>query len=239
MAKLDNAQRCEETMCYSTKGSGTDLSRRISTIIRRRVAPPRFVLFAAILVVLLVLALSSGIPFQIALLGSFDLATLAFLASLFPLFQSDPAKMRSSSAANDANRAGLLTITILILLVVLMAVGTLIADRGELSSEVPLILGSLVLAWIFANTIFGLHYAHLFYQDADGKDKGGLAFPKLSTPRYWDFFYFSFTLGMTFQTSDVVIEGPHMRRVVLAHTTAAFLFNIGVLAFAINTVGSL
>lgn len=42
---------------------------------------------------------------------------------------------------------------------------------------------------------------------------------------------------MTFQTSDVVVSGAHMRRVVLVHAMAAFLFNIGILAFAINTVG--
>ncbi|MCY1555474.1 hypothetical protein D9M68_921440 [compost metagenome] len=125
------------------------------------------------------------------------------------------------------------------LVIVLIAVGTLISHSGAYWIEVPLILGSLMLAWVFANTVFAFHYAHLYYQQREKKDRAGLKFPGGDTPDYWDFFYFSFTLGMTFQTSDVVINSPHMRRIALAHGMAAFLFNLGILAFAINTVGSL
>lgn len=207
------------------------------SLLRRHVAPPRFVLFAALLVGLLLLGLGAGMQVQVALLASFDLATFAFLVSTMPLFGHDAASMRVASGVNDANRAGLLGITVLVLAVVLVAIGTLVAYRGAVWFEVPLILGSLILAWIFANSIFALHYAHLYYLQAAGQDRAGLDFPNRPNPDYWDFFYFSFTLGMTFQTSDVVVSGAHMRRVVLVHAMAAFLFNIGILAFAINTVG--
>lgn len=43
---------------------------------------------------------------------------------------------------------------------------------------------------------------------------------------------------MTFQTLDVEICTRRMRQVVTYHALAAFVFNIGVLAFAINVVGS-
>lgn len=215
------------------------MSAGFASILRQHVAPPRFVLFAALLAGLLLLGLVVGVEMQVALLGSFDLATLAFLASIIPLFNDDAATMRVTSVVNDANRVGLLAITMLVLAVVLIAIGTLVAHRGSIWFEVPLILGSLILAWIFANAIFALHYAHLYYLQTDGRDQGGLDFPNAALPDYWDFFYFSFTLGMTFQTSDVVISGAHMRRIVLVHGIAAFLFNIGVLAFAINTVGGL
>ena len=49
-----------------------------------------------------------------------------------------------------------------------------------------------------------------------------------------DFAYFAFTLGMTFQTSDVSVTARPLRRVVLLHCFGAFIFNIGVIAFAIN-----
>jgi uncharacterized membrane protein len=211
----------------------------IAKVLGRHVAPPRFVLFASSFLVLLLLGMSAGIELQIAVLGSFNLATLIFLASAIPLLNDDTAAMRTTSAGNDANRAGLLSITVLVLAVVLVAIGTLVARPDTRWLEVPLILASLVLAWIFSNTIFALHYAHIFYQQRHGKDLGGLQFPGDRMPDYWDFLYFSFTLGMTFQTSDVVIEGPHMRRVALAHGAAAFLFNLGIFAFAINIVGSL
>jgi uncharacterized membrane protein len=43
---------------------------------------------------------------------------------------------------------------------------------------------------------------------------------------------------MAFATSDVEITSQHVRRVVTVHCLAAFAFNIGVLAFTINVLGS-
>ena len=42
---------------------------------------------------------------------------------------------------------------------------------------------------------------------------------------------------MTFQTSDVQITSPRIRRLALVHSLAAFAFNIGVIAFTINALG--
>ena len=66
----------------------------------------------------------------------------------------------------------------------------------------------------------------------------GLSFRELPHPVYWDFIYFAFTCGMAFATSDVAITETHMRKTVTIHCLAAFGFNIGVLAFTINVLGS-
>jgi uncharacterized membrane protein len=42
---------------------------------------------------------------------------------------------------------------------------------------------------------------------------------------------------MTFQTSDTAVSSPRIRKVVTVHSFAAFVFNIGVLAFTINVLG--
>lgn len=42
---------------------------------------------------------------------------------------------------------------------------------------------------------------------------------------------------MTFQTSDVQITSPAVRKVALLHSFAAFVFNLGVIAFTINALG--
>jgi uncharacterized membrane protein len=101
-----------------------------------------------------------------------------------------------------------------------------------------LVVLTLVLSWIFSNTVFAMHYAHLYYQPEGKGDHGGLEFPDTPTPDYWDFLYFSFTLGMTFQTSDVTVRASHMRRLALGHTVAAFFFNLGIVAFVVNALGS-
>ena len=53
-------------------------------------------------------------------------------------------------------------------------------------------------------------------------------------PDYWDFFYFSFTVGMTAQTSDVVITSRRMRRLVIVHGIVSFVFTTAVIALTVN-----
>jgi len=97
------------------------------------------------------------------------------------------------------------------------------------------VVATLALAWLFSNSVYALHYAHLFYRSGS---KGGLEFKGEAVPDYGDFVYFAFTLGMTFQTSDVTITSRAMRRAVVLHCLAAFLFNLGVIAFTINVLGA-
>src|SRR3546814_9892249 len=138
--------------------------------------------------------------------------------------------MRISDCSSDVCASDLLS------LVILVAVGTLIAGKSTLDwPAIALIVVTLTLAWLFANTVFMLHYAHLYYLEADGGgDRRGLEVPKTPTPDYWDFLYFSFTRGMTFQTSDIAVTGARLRRVVLIQSMAAFVFNMGIVAFAVK-----
>ena len=97
---------------------------------------------------------------------------------------------------------------------------------------------TLVLAWTFSNAVYALHYARLYYGlRADGQPRGGLAVPGSDAPTYPDFAYFALTLGMTFQTADVAITDPVIRRTALAHALTAFVFNLGLIAFSVNVLG--
>ncbi|WP_085808390.1 DUF1345 domain-containing protein [Sphingomonas sp. TZW2008] len=204
-----------------------------------RIAPPRFILFALGVVLTATIAAAAGLPGGRALMIGFDVASLGFLASLAPLLDDRSAAMRRRAARNDANRTGLLALTVLVTLVILVAVANEVAQRGS-PLGTALVIGTLALAWLFSNSAYALHYAHLYYSPGDAGDAGGLDFPgaKGDEPDYWDFIYFAFTLGMTFQTSDVAIVSRAMRRVVIGHCLAAFVFNLGVLAFTINVLGN-
>lgn len=201
------------------------------------IAPPRFLLFLGTLV--------AGLGVMIPLLGAaqgimagFDIASAVFLAAVAPLLRSEATTMRQHARANDANRVWLLAISILVTLVILVSVASEMSDMKS-PVTVALVIATLVLCWLFSNTIWALHYAHLYYAGADdGGDHGGLSFPQCNEPNYWDFAYFSFTLGMTFQTSDVAITATAMRQPVIVQCLAAFIFNLGVLAFSINVLGS-
>lgn len=172
-------------------------------------------------------------------MAGFDLAALAFMASVAPLIDAAPATMRRNAKANDANRELMLLLTGIVSLVILVAVGVAVGQHdGPEPAQIALLLTTLLIAWGFSNLVYAMHYAHIFYLGgADGKDRGGLDFPESDEPAYWDFLYFAFTLGMTFQTSDVSVTATDMRRTVLFQCLAAFLFNLGILAFTINVLG--
>ena len=203
----------------------------------RKIAPARFLAF--------VLVFGAGLALLIPRLGSgrgtmaaFDIASALFLAIVAPLLRNRADEMRQRAKDNDANRALLLALTALVSLVVLVSVASEMMSGKGSPLTTALLVTTLVLAWLFSNTVYALHYAHLFYSRADGgRDAGGIDIPETKEPDYWDFVYFSFTLGMTFQTSDCQITSPGIRRVVIGHCLAAFVFNIGVLAFSINVLG--
>ena len=204
----------------------------------KRIAPPRFIVFFAVFVAGAIL-LPGPFGFGRATMLAFDLAAALFLGSLAPLLRKDDRdEMRERAKANDANRTVLLGLTFLTMLVILTSVANELGGHHD-RAAVVLIVSTLVLAWAFTNTVYTLHYAHIFYGDTDGSgdDDGGLDFPKTPEPDYWDFLYFSFTLGMTFQTSDVEMTTGTMRRVATGQCLAAFVFNLGVLAFTVNVLG--
>lgn len=210
--------------------------QRLQTRIGDRIAPPRFVLFALILIgaatgLVPVLGMTRGV------LTGFDAAALLFIGSLLLLLrQGQAAKMRARAVRNDANRAVLLVFCGIVMFVVLVAVGGELRGRNS-TVTIALVVGTLILAWLFSNIVYALHYAHLYYSADGGGDAGGLQFPDTAEPDYWDFLYFSVTLGMTFQTSDVAIASRRMRRVVTGQCLAAFIFNLGVIAFTVNVLG--
>jgi len=210
----------------------------------RWILPPRFMVFLA----LLALGAALAWPFVLhrgqALLAGFDVAALVFIASLRPLARNHtPAQMRHHAAANDAGRAGVLAITSLLMVVIVTAVAIELPDARHDTGPahiwgMVLVLGSLVVAWAFSNLVYALHYAHMYYR---GSAEGGLNFPERRDdpinnhcPVFWDFVYFSLTIGMAFATSDVEITRADIRRIVALHGVAAFFYNLIVLAFTIN-----
>jgi uncharacterized membrane protein len=208
-----------------------------------RIAPARFIGFLLLLIAGYVTAhwLIGDNDWKDAAATAFDIAALCFLVSLIPLLRDSTAEvMRRHAGENDANRLMVLVITSLLMLVAMAAVSGELGrvHQGNLLAAIKLV-ATLLLIWLFANSVYALHYAHAFYRRdaAAGGDSGGIDFPGTETPSYSDFCYFAFTLGMTFQTSDVEIHAPAIRQVALLHSFAAFVFNIGVIAFTINVLG--
>lgn len=94
---------------------------------------------------------------------------------------------------------------------------------------------SVALSWTLVHTLYTLRYAQLYYRGT----QGGVDFNQTEPPKYSDFAYLSFTLGMTFQVSDTNIGDSAIRQVILRHTLLSYLFGSVILATTVNLVAGL
>ncbi len=168
-----------------------------------------------------------------------------------PVFAWNPASMRVLEKCGFA-REGVLVILILTFFAVslcLAAIFALLDQQHDPTAPLEAAIGpwmlviagaSVLLAWLTSHTVMAFRYAHLYYSadDASGPDGAsdarGLAFPGTDEPKIWDFFYYSFVVGMTSQVSDVQACSARMRRATLIHGIMSFLFNTVILALAVN-----
>jgi uncharacterized membrane protein len=202
------------------------------------IAPPRFLAFMAVLILAVPLTHPALHRWALAAMAGFDLAALVFLVSCASLLGTREATViREHAEQNDANRGLLLVLTGIVMAVLLIAISAEAVGQTPQPMTKVLIIVTLALAWLFANIVYAFHYAHLAYLHPD-TGCIGLEFPRTPNPVYWDFVYFSFTCGMAFATSDVIVTTTRIRKIVAIHCLAAFAFNIGVLAFTINLLAS-
>lgn len=142
---------------------------------------------------------------------------------------------------------------VVLLLVLLLATGACVAAITVLMQQssdlvgvekalhVGLAVFALAVSWLFIQTIFTFHYAHLYYQEEkrNEPDGAGLEFPGGQDPDYFDFLYYAFVVGMTSQVSDVQVTSREMRRLTMVHGVLSFGFNMLILALSINVVAGL
>jgi uncharacterized membrane protein len=94
---------------------------------------------------------------------------------------------------------------------------------------------SVLLSSLLVHIVFTLKYARLYYL----APTGGIDFNELDNPRYSDFAYLSFTIGMTFQVSDTDIESQSIRRVALHHAVLSFPLGAVIVASTVGLVAGL
>jgi uncharacterized membrane protein len=99
------------------------------------------------------------------------------------------------------------------------------------------VLGILTVAasWFAVHTLFTVHYARLYYSG----EPGGINFHDPEQPRFRDFAYVAFTVGMTYQVSDTEIGLTSIRATVLRHALVSYLLGAVVLAVTINLIAGL
>ena len=155
----------------------------------------------------------------------------------------DAARTRARAQAQDERSVVLLFVLLLATAACVAAITVLIQQSRDLTGldavfHIGLSVVALALSWLFIQTIFTFHYAHLYYQEEklNEPDGPGLQFPGRQDPDYFDFLYYAFVVGMTSQVSDVQVTSREMRRLTMVHGVLAFGFNMLILALSINVV---
>jgi uncharacterized membrane protein len=147
----------------------------------------------------------------------------------------DAASTRAHATREEPSRAEA-ELTLLIASVASLAAVALVIARahGEKGAGKFLLGGlalvSVLLSWAAIHTVFALRYASLYYAG----EPGGIDFHDDHPPRYTDFAYLAFTVGMTFQVSDTELNAGAIRATVLRHALLAYLFGAVILASVIN-----
>ena len=183
-------------------------------------------------------------PWRIStkLLAGWDVGVGLYLILTYLQISGAPVSaIRRRAAIQDEGAAALLVLTpaaaIASLAAVVAELGN--AQSGEGWLNLAIGMSTILLSWLFLHIIFALHYAHEYYGERSDDQIGGLKFPGLQGPDYWDFLYFSFVIAMTSQVSDVAITSKVIRRVVNVHGVISFFFNVSVLALTVNMVSNL
>lgn len=187
------------------------------------------------------------LPLSVRAAGAWNAGALVYLAMAFWIMsRCGTAEIRRIAEVEDESRLVFTTVILLAIASSFVAVLAVIADARavhgtERTIFVALAAGTVITAWLVMQVVFTLHYAHDYYrpETADGGIARGLHFPEEEEPDYWDFFYFTTSIGATSQTSDVVIASKQLRRTATVQAVLSFIFNTTIVALAINIASSL
>ncbi len=209
-------------------------------------------LFAGVttgVVVYLLLLFVGSISGRLRFILAWDIGvTVALLAMLIGLRNTSPERMRTIAARQVTGKWTVLGLTVVAASASLVAIAAEVpliktAAQFEQVARLTLVVVTIVLSWALINTIFALHYAHDYYLPPAGERdpavQEGIVFPGGRPPAYGDFVYFSFTIGMTFQVSDVQITASAVRKLAITQGIISFFYATGILALTVNLVAGL
>jgi uncharacterized membrane protein len=178
---------------------------------------------------------------QVGTLVGWDVAAAVYVAWTWKtIWHRDPAATARLALREDPGRA----IADALLLVASMAsvlavVLAITAGRGGGSAageaRAARAVARVALSWTVVQTVFTSHYARLYYSHP----AGGIDFNQQAPPRFSDFAYLAFTVGMTFQVSDTDLQTPPVRARALQQALLSYLLGAVILATTINLVAGL
>jgi uncharacterized membrane protein len=188
--------------------------------------------------------LPAGWGWLVRALTAWNIAVWTYLLSVgWMMMRADHREVRRVAAQQDERAATILASLVVATVMSIVAISSVLASLrtmppGDRGLHYAFVVLTLVGSWFLVGTLFCFHYAHLYYNARSRQPP--LSFPGGETqPDYWDFLYFSFTVAVAAQVSDVVVLSPAMRKLVLGQAVLSFFFNLLILGLFVNMAASL
>ncbi|MFI7574032.1 DUF1345 domain-containing protein [Micromonospora sp. NPDC049497] len=190
------------------------------------------------------LALLPFMTWQLAAVGGWDAAALAFLVTIWPvILRADSSHTEMLAMREDETRVTAAVLLVGAGVISLLGVGLALSLAGRQGGSLRMLLVgvamlTVLLSWTVVNTVFTLRYADLQF----GSTTGGIGFGGQSErgpTTYRDLAYVAFTIGMTYQVSDTTISDPRIRGSVLSHAVLSYVFGVVIVAGSVNLVADL
>lgn len=169
-------------------------------------------------------------------LAAWDIAALVIIGVIaFDMRGADSERTGIVARRDDMNHSLADAVVLLASLASVGAVVYLFANKDLSVLHIGFGLVSIVISWAAVHMLYALRYAAMYYSDPEG----GIDFNSKDQPRFSDFLYLAFTLGMTYQVADTDLTTSAFRRVILGHAVLSFIFGTTIIATTINFIASL
>jgi uncharacterized membrane protein len=213
-----------------------------------RLSDLRSRLAIAVLLAIVTYLLTFPLEIGLRILLAYDLSVAAFLAILVYRVNNITSEELKDFYEDREPSSRLAIVGVLIFSSLSMAGVGLMADISknwppiQAAMHTACSLLAIALSWIFLHALYALYYAHIYYDVdesiAERPTRKGLEFSNNDLPDYWDFLYYSFTIGMCYSTSDVSVTSRSMRRVTFFHAIVSFLYVTAILGLVINILSN-
>jgi uncharacterized membrane protein len=191
----------------------------------------------------LLFLLPRHMPVQTRALAAWNGAVITFLVLTCLRRDVVGAGRLQTAPALGYGKTGALAAVLIVCIVSVAATGialrTVARHQPGAAMHANLSVLSVLSSWFLLQTIFALFYARHYYraESAANRDqKPALQFAGDDAPDFWDFIYFSFTVGFSYATSDTNIPSRMLRRAVLLQAMISFLFYTIIIGLIINAI---
>jgi uncharacterized membrane protein len=204
----------------------------------------RRALIVASIGLIVALALLPLMAWELAAVGGWDAAALAFLLTIWPIIvRADGSHTELLATREDETRGTAAVLLVGAGVTSLLGVGFALSTAGRQSGSMRvLLIGVAILtvlqSWTVVNTVFTLRYA----DQTLGSGDAGITFGDADGPEaltYRDFAYVAFTIGMCYQVSDTTVRDRRIRRTVLFHALLSYMFGAAIVGGSVNLIAGL